>query len=50
MKRLNPLAEWLFHFASSQKNIDRVAVWFGGTVSVFTAVFAGAVILMLIVR
>jgi hypothetical protein len=50
MKRLNPLAEWLLRFASSQKNIDRVAIWFGGTVSVLAAAFAVTVMVMLLLR
>ncbi|NYH26017.1 hypothetical protein [Paraburkholderia bryophila] len=50
MKRLNPFAEWLLHFASSQKNIDRVAMWFGGGVSVLAATFTVAVVVMLLRR
>ncbi|MGF6902589.1 hypothetical protein [Paraburkholderia sp. GAS348] len=50
MKRLNRISEWLLHFASSQKNIDRVAMWFGGGVSVLAATFTVAVIVMLLRR
>ncbi|WP_176058995.1 hypothetical protein [Paraburkholderia sp. BCC1876] len=50
MKRPNPFAEWLLHFASSQKNIDRVAFWFGGTVSILAAALTVAVIVKLMLR
>lgn len=50
MKRPNCFAEWLLHFASSQKNIDRVAMWFGGGVSVLAAAWTVAVIVMLLLR
>lgn len=36
MKRLNPFFEWLLRFASKQKNIDRVALWLGGTIAILT--------------
>lgn len=30
--------KWLHRFASSQKNIDSVAKWFGGAAMVFTLI------------
>lgn len=48
MKRLNRFSEWLLRFASSQRNIDRVAIWFGGGVSVLAVTFTIAVIVMLL--
>lgn len=50
MKRANHLAEWLFRFASSQRNIDRVAMWLGGTVSLVAAAPAIVILVMLIIR
>jgi hypothetical protein len=44
------LAEWLCRFASSQKNVDRVAMWLGGTVSALAAAVAVVVVIMLIRR
>ncbi|MFM0591382.1 hypothetical protein [Paraburkholderia dilworthii] len=49
MKR-PPLAEWLFRFASSQKNVDRVAIWLGGTVSFITAILAIVVSIALVLK
>ncbi|MGA7779099.1 MAG: hypothetical protein WCA85_15520 [Paraburkholderia sp.] len=40
--------KWLLRFASSQKNIDRVAMWLGGTVAVAAVLLAGMVAVMLI--
>jgi hypothetical protein len=50
MKQPNRLGEWLLHFASSQKNIDRVAMWLGGTVSILAATLAVTVIVMQLLR
>ena len=50
MKRPCALAEWLFRFASSQKNVDRVAIWLGGTVSVIGVALAIVFLVMLIIR
>lgn len=50
MKRLNPFAESLLRFASSQRNIDRVAMRLGGTVSVLAAALAAAITVVLILR
>lgn len=46
MQWRNPLAKWLLHFASSQRNIDWVAIWFGGTVSVLALAWAVVVLVM----
>ncbi|CAG9229872.1 hypothetical protein BCAR13_60199 [Paraburkholderia caribensis] len=48
MKLLNRFCEWLLRFASSQRSIDRVAMWFGGSVSILAATFTIAVIVMLL--
>ena len=40
MKRPYRLTEWILRFASSQQNVDRVAIWLGGTVSAIAAIFA----------
>jgi hypothetical protein len=50
MKRLNPFSEWLLRFASSQKNVDGVAIWLGGTVSVLCIVFAVAFVIYMVLR
>ena len=50
MKRPNSFAERLLYFASSQKSIDRVAIWLGGTVSIFAAVLAVLLLVMLLLR
>lgn len=50
MKRPNRFSEWLLHFASSQENIDRFAMWFGGAVSVLAAAFIVVVVVMLLLR
>jgi hypothetical protein len=49
-KRPNRFGEWLFHFASSQKNIDRVAMWLGGTICILGAALAVTFIVMLLLR
>lgn len=48
VKLLNRFCEWLLRFASSQRSIDRVAMWFGGSVSILAATFTIAVIVMLL--
>ena len=50
MKWAKHCAEWLFHFASSQSNIDRVAMWLGGTASILPATLAVTVIVILLPR
>lgn len=50
MKWANHLAEWLFRFASSQRNIDRVAMWLGGTVALVDAALAIVILAMLKIR
>jgi hypothetical protein len=50
VKRPNRFGEWLLHFASSQRDIDRVATWLGGTVSILAATLAATVIVMLLLR
>lgn len=50
MKRLNPVSEWLLRFASLQKNVDCVAIWLGGTVSVICIVSAVAVVIYTLLR
>lgn len=50
MKRPNAFAEWLLRFASSQKNIDRVAIWLGGTVSVLALAMVFAIVIALILK
>jgi hypothetical protein len=50
MKRLNPFSEWLLRFTSSQKNVDRVAIWLGGTVSVLLIVSAVAFVIYMLLR
>lgn len=44
------LGESLLRFASSQKNVDRVAIWLGGTVAVLASILAGAIAIMLLLR
>lgn len=44
------LGESLLRFASSQKNVDRVAIWLGGTVAVLASMLAGAIAIMLLLR
>jgi hypothetical protein len=46
MKRLNPFSEWLLRFTSSQKNVHRVAIWLGGTVSVLCILSAVAFVIL----
>ncbi len=50
MMRLNPFSEWLLRFASSQKNVDRVAIWLGGTVSVLCIASAVAFVIYMLHR
>ena len=50
MKRLNPFSEWLLRFTASQKNVDRVAIWLGGTVSVLCIVSAVAFVIYMLLR
>ncbi len=50
MNQSNRFGEWLVRFASSQKNIDCVAMWLGGTVSILAAALAVTVIVMLLLR
>jgi hypothetical protein len=50
MKQLNPFSEWLLRFTSSQKNVDRVAIWLGGTVSVLLIVSAVAFVIYMLLR
>jgi hypothetical protein len=42
--------KWLFRFASSQKNIDCVAKWLGGTVAVLAVALAIALVIALILK
>ena len=50
MKQLNPFSEWLFRFTSSQKNVDRVTILLGGTVSVLLIVSAVAFVIYMLLR
>jgi hypothetical protein len=50
MTQLNPFSEWLLRFTSSQKNVDRVAIWLGGTVSVLLIVSAVAFVIYMLLR
>jgi hypothetical protein len=50
MKQLNPFSKWLLRFTSSQKNVDRVAIWLGGTVSVLSIVSAVAFVIYMLLR
>ena len=50
MKQLNPFSKWLLRFTSSQKNVDRVAIWLGGTVSVLLIVSAVAFVIYMLLR
>ncbi|WP_218001592.1 hypothetical protein [Paraburkholderia acidipaludis] len=50
MKWPRKFAEWLFRFASSQENIDRVAFWLGGTVSILGLAVAVVVLVAIILR
>ncbi len=50
MKQLNPFAEWLLRFASSQRNVDRVTIWLGGAVSLLCIASAVAFIIYMLVR
>ena len=46
MKQLNPFSKWLLRFTSSQKNVHRVAIWLGGTVSVLCILSAVAFVIL----
>jgi hypothetical protein len=50
MKRLNRFSEWLLRFTSSQKNIDRVALWRGATVAIVGLVEAAVVMVFLMLH
>lgn len=50
MERPSPIAVWLFRFASSQRNVDRVAFWLGGIVSILAFTLGVVVLVMLILR
>jgi hypothetical protein len=50
MKQLNPFSKWLLRFTSSQKNVDRVTIWLGGTVSVLCVVSAVAFVIYMLLR
>jgi hypothetical protein len=50
VKAFTRLSEWLFRFASSQKNIDCVVKWLSGTAVVLGLVCALAVLIAIIVR
>jgi hypothetical protein len=50
MKWPNKLAEWLFRFASSQENVDRVAFWLGGTASILGLAVAIVVLAAILLR
>jgi hypothetical protein len=50
MKQLNPFSKWLLRFTSSQKNVDRVTIWLGGTVSVLCIVSAVAFVIYMLLR
>lgn len=42
--------KWLFRFASSQKNIDCVAKWLGGSIAVFGVVLVLVILVAKIFR
>ena len=50
MKQLNPFSKWLLRFTSSRENVDRVAIWLGGTVSVLSIVSAVAFVIYMLLR
>lgn len=50
MKPLNPFSAWLLRFTSSRKNIDRVTIWLGGTVSAVSIVAAVAFVVFMLLR
>jgi hypothetical protein len=50
MKQLNPFSKWLLRFTSSQKNVDRVAIWLGGTVSILSIVSAIVFVIFMLLR
>lgn len=45
MKYYRRFGEWLFRFASSQENVDRVAMWLCWTVIVVVGAFVLAIVL-----
>ena len=49
-KQINPFADWLLRFASSQRNVDRVMTRPGGTVSVLCVVSAVAFVIYMLLR
>lgn len=40
MERRDRFSEWLLRFTASEKNVDRVALWLGGSVSVLGVLLA----------
>jgi hypothetical protein len=50
MKWPTHFSEWLLRFASSQKNIDCVAKWLGGTVAVLAVMLAIALVVAIILK
>jgi hypothetical protein len=50
MKWSARFSEWLLRFASSQKNIDWVAKWVGGTVAVLALAMVFALVVALILK
>jgi hypothetical protein len=50
MKYYRRFGEWLYRFASSQENIDRVAKWLGWTVAVVVALFLPTVLFFTLAR
>ena len=50
MKQFNPFSKWLLRFTSSQKNVDRVAIWLGGTVSAFSILSAIVFVIFMLLR
>ena len=50
MKYYRRFGEWLFRFASSQENIDRVAKWLCWTVVVLVAFVLAAVLFVTLAR
>jgi hypothetical protein len=50
MKQFNRYSEWLLRFTSSQKNVDRVTILLGGTVSVLCIVLAVAFVIYMLLR
>jgi hypothetical protein len=50
MKQFNPFSKWLLRFTSSQKNVDRVTILLGGTVSVLCIVLAVAFVIYMLLR